>query len=255
MVEKTHSSHCINKCHFSDIFEQINRNAITRRVTSLTLMQSSAGTDDPGQRFTEDSAKAHKQNVIFPKVDGEQNAFSKRTTVTVLRILYQREKSEICLLCGIIHQVLPWPTAGRTPAQTGRILEIADTWQSFPKYHTSLLTGLRFSFTGSLLKPEPIPKRAKFNATNRNAVDFHHFCGCSWWSVLNFFPSDFLGTFILRRSLGEASLLGEEKRAREKPLAQWERIQADYLLHQVWGRTKEEENAKAFFFLPRRALF
>lgn len=119
--------------------------------------------------------------------------------------------------------------------------------------HCVLSISLCFSFTGSLLKPEPIPKRAKFNATNRNAVDFHHFCGCSWWSVLNFFPSDFLGTFILRWSLGEASLLGEEKRAREKPLAQWERIQADYLLHQVWGRTKEEENAKALF-LPLQGI-
>lgn len=84
----------------------------------------------------------HKQNVKATAFSPRwmENKMHFQNVPHSLRLLYQREKSEICLLCGIIHQVLPWPTAGRTPAQTGHILEIADTWHSFPKYHTSLLT-------------------------------------------------------------------------------------------------------------------
>lgn len=142
--------------------------------------------------------------------------------------------------------------------QTGHIIRDSRHLVKLPKYHISLLTasiGLRFSFmapNSNLTHLED--SQVQRHQSQCDSFNFHHFSGCSWWSVLNFFPSDFLGTFILRWSLGEASLLGEEKRAREKPLAQWERIQADYLLHQVWGRTKEEENAEALF-LPHRALF
>ncbi len=122
-----------------------------------------------------------------------------------------------------------------------------------PKYRISLLTCvLPIGSYFSLMSPHSNLAQLKFNATNHNVIQPISIISVAVHGGLFWFF--FLGTFILRWSLGEASLLGEEKRAREKPLAQWERIQADYLLNQVWGRTKEEKNAKALF-LPHRALF
>lgn len=55
-----------------------------------------------------------------------------------LRLLYQTEKSEIHSLCGIIHQVLPWPTAGNTCTDRTHIRD-SEHLAKLPKYRISLL--------------------------------------------------------------------------------------------------------------------
>jgi len=80
--------------HFSDIFEYIKRNAITRSVTSLKLMQGSAGTDSWPVIYKKNSTR-HTKNVkatAFSPRWMENKMPFQNVLPNRLRLLYQTEK-------------------------------------------------------------------------------------------------------------------------------------------------------------------